>query len=126
MERLPVFDIELPLRIALPNTKSIEAGSERLQGCWVQKSTGEAGFVPTRSFRRQNPLWQIDVLQDVMLDFEVVRRHAMIQWADQLFQQTPTIPPSERFRAFRAVCDEIGVHIPANFEALFVLRGWGP
>jgi hypothetical protein len=87
----------------------------------VQNDEGEATFVPSKSFLSQPPLWRIDVLQDLIYDFELVRRRAIVEWANSLALSNPQVDEADRLRAFRDACEQLGVHIPENFEALLVL-----
>ena len=87
----------------------------------VEEGEGEATFVPPKSFLSQPPLWRIDVLQDLMHDFELVRRHAIVEWAQSLAASNPLVDEAVRLRAFRDACEQLGIHMPANFEALLVL-----
>ena len=81
----------------------------------------EATFVPSKSFLGQPPLWRIDVLQDLMHDFELVRRHAIVEWAQSLALSNPQVDEADRLRVFRETCEQLGIHLPENFEALLVL-----
>ena len=92
-----------------------------MEGCYVQNDVGEATFVPSKSFLSQPPLWRIDVLQDLMYDFELVRRHAIVEWANSLALSNPQVDEADRLRAFRDTCEQLGIHIPENFEALLTL-----
>jgi isopentenyldiphosphate isomerase len=61
------------------------------------------------------------VLQDLIRDFELTRRHAIVEWAQSLAQSHPLIGEADQLRAFRTVCEELGIHTPTNLEALLVL-----
>jgi hypothetical protein len=56
-----------------------------------------------------------------MHDFELVRRHAIVEWAESLAESNPSVDEAVRLRAFRNGCEQLGIHVPANFEALLVL-----
>jgi len=101
--------------------KDIAPGSRRFEGWYVCDDEAEASFVPSKSFLGQPPLWRIDVLQDLMHDFELVRRHAIVEWAQSLALSNPQVDEADRLRVFREACETLGVHLPENFEALLVL-----
>ena len=105
----------------LPSREDVASGSRRLEGCYVCDDEAEATFVPSKSFLSQPPLWRIDVLQDLMHDFELVRRHAIVEWAQSLALSNPQVDEPERLRVFREACEQLGIHLPENFEALLVL-----
>ena len=87
----------------------------------MQNDEGEATFVPSKSFLSPPPLWRIDFHQDQIYDFELVRRRAIVEWANSLALSNPQVDEADRLRAFRDACEQLGVHIPENFEALLVL-----
>jgi hypothetical protein len=105
----------------LPTRKEIAPGSRRFEGCYVCDDEAEASFVPSKSFLGQPPLWRIDVLQDLMHDFELVRRHAIVEWAQSLALSNPQVDEADRLRVFREACEQLGIDLPENFEALLVL-----
>ncbi len=117
----PQDDVDFGMTLKLPTKDEVELGARRLDGCFVSKDTGEATFVPSRWFLKQSPLWRIDVLQDLMSDFELVRRHALVEWAHSLSRTAPEADEATRLSAFRQACDQMGVHVPDNLEALLVL-----
>jgi hypothetical protein len=87
----------------------------------VHDDQGDATFVPPKSFLSQPPLWRIDVLQDLIYDFELVRRHAIVEWAQSIAMSYPKVDEADRLRVFRDACERLGINIPDNFEALLVL-----
>lgn len=107
--------------LTLPTRDDVGQGARRLDGCYVDEGEGEATFVPPKSFLSQPPLWRIDVLQDLMHDFELVRRHAIVEWAQSLAESNPLVDEAVRLSAFRAACEQLGIHMPANLKALLVL-----
>ena len=115
------FDFGTSLKLL--TRKDVAPGARRLDGCYVHDDEGEANFVPPKSFLSQPPLWRIDVLQDLIHDFELVRRHAIVEWAQSLALANPQADESDRLRAFREACERLGIIIPENFEALLVLAG---
>jgi hypothetical protein len=44
-----------------------------------------------------------------------------VEWAQSLAAANPLVDESVRLRAFRDACEQLGIHLPANFEALLVL-----
>lgn len=115
------FDFGTSLK--LPTRKDVAPGARRLEGCYVLEDEGEATFVPPKSFLSQPPLWRIDVLQDLIHDFELVRRHAIVEWVQTLALSAPQVDEADRLRVFREACERLGIVIPENFEALLVLAG---
>lgn len=113
------FDFGTSLR--LPSRDQIAPGARRLEGCFVHEDEAEATFVPTKSFLSQPPLWRIDVLQDLIHDFELVRRHAIVEWAQSLALSNPQVAEADRLRVFRDACEQLGINLPENLEALLVL-----
>jgi hypothetical protein len=73
------FDFGATLKLS--TREDVAPGSRRLEGCYVYDDEAEARFVPSESFLGQPPLWRIDVLQDLMYDFELLRRHAIVESA---------------------------------------------
>ena len=113
------FDFGTSLK--LPSREQIAPGARRLEGCFVHEDEGEATFVPPKSFLNQPALWRIDVLQDLIHDFELVWRHAIVEWAQSLALSNPQVAEADRLRLFRDACEQLGINIPDNFEALLVL-----
>ncbi len=107
--------------ITLPTMDDVLPGSKRLGGCYISEDCGEAIFVPPKDFMAQNPLWRIDVLQDLIDHFELVRRHAFVEWARSLVAMTPQVDESRHLEAIRHLCDQAGIIPPENMEALLVL-----
>ena len=115
------YEFDFGTTLKIPTREEVGPGARRLDGCYVENDEAEATFVPPRSFMSQPPLWRIDVLQDLMHDFELVRRHAILEWAQSLAESNPLVDEADRLCAFRNTCEQLGIHIPENFEALFVL-----
>ena len=121
MPTMPHHDLDHGTTFTLPTADDVEPGSHHLAGCFVNDDSGEAIFVPPQSFLSQPPLWRIDVLQDLMHVFELVRRHAIVEWAQSFAEQHPGVDEGKHLEAFRAMCDRLGIHAPENLEALLVL-----
>jgi len=121
MPGFPPYEFDFGTTLKLPTRADIGPNARRLDGCYVEEDEGEATFVPSKSFLSQPPLWRIDVLQDLMHDFELVRRHAIMEWAHSLASSDLLVDEADRLRVFREMCEQLGIHIPANFEALLVL-----
>ena len=113
------FDFGTSLK--LPTRDDVAPGARRLEGCYVHDDQGDATFVPPKSFMSQPPLWRIDVLQDLIYDFELVRRHAIVEWAQSIAMSYPKVEEADRLRVFRDACERLGINVPDNFEALLVL-----
>lgn len=113
------FDFGTSLK--LPTREQVAPGARRLEGCFVDEDEAEATFVPSKSFLSRPPLWRIDVLQDLIHDFELVRRHAIVEWAQSLALSNPQVAEADRLRVFRDACERLGINIPENFEAKLVL-----
>lgn len=113
------FDFGTSLK--LPTRDDVAPGARRLEGCYVHDDQGDATFVPPKSFLSQPPLWRIDVLQDLIYDFELVCRHAIVEWAQSIAMSYPKVDEADRLRVFRDACERLGISIPDNFEALLVL-----
>ena len=127
------YEFDFGTTLKIPTREEVGPGARRLDGCYVENDEAEATFVPPRSFMSQPPLWRIDVLQDLMHDFELVRRHAIVEWAQSLAESNPLVDEAVRLRAFREACEQLGIHMPANLEALLMLadrfkagRSWDP
>ncbi len=117
------YEFDFGTTLKLPTQDDVGPDARRLDGCYVEEGEGEATFVPPKSFLSQPPLWRIDVLQDLMHDFELVRRHAIVEWAQSLAESNPLVDEAVRLSAFRDTCEQLGIHMPANLEALLVLAG---
>ena len=120
MTRLP-YKFDSAALPNLPTRKDVTPGSRRLEGCYVSDDEAEATFVPSKAFLNQSSLWRIDVLQDLIHDFELVRRHAIVEWARSIASSNPQVDEADRLRVFRQACEQLGINIPENFEALVVL-----
>ena len=123
------YEFDFGTSLKLPTRDDVAPGARRLEGCYVHEDQGDATFVPPKSFLSQPPLWRIDVLQDLIYDFELVRRHAIVEWAQSIAISYPKVDEADRLRVFRDACERLGINIPDNFEALLVLadrfRGTG-
>ena len=115
------YDFDFGTTLKLPTRDDVGQDARRLDGCYLEEGEGEATFVPPKWFLSQPPLWRIDVLQDLMHDFELVRRHAIVEWAQSLAASNPLVDEADRLRAFRNGCEQLGIHMLENLEALLVL-----
>jgi len=115
------YEIDFGTTLKLPTRGEVAPGSRRLTDCYVSEDFGEAAFVPSKWFLSLDPLLRIDVLQDLIHDLEIVRRRAVVEYAQGFSKARPLVSSSDHLRAFRKVCDQTGIHIPPNLEALLVL-----
>jgi hypothetical protein len=121
MSRLSPREFDFGASLKLPTREDVAPASRLLEGCYVQDDEGEATFAPSESFLSQPPLWRIDVLQDLIYDFELVRQRAIMEWVQSFALSNPRVEEAARLQAFREACEHLGIDIPENFEALVVL-----
>lgn len=100
----------------LPTMDDVPPGSRQLKGIFVCEDTGEAVFVAPPNFQAQPALWRIDILQDLIYDFERLRRAALLEWEQELAALAPRTTTERRARCFRAVCDDLGISIPEDIK----------
>lgn len=112
--------IDFGTTLNLPTRDEVMPGSRRLDGCYVSEDFGEGTFVPPKWFLNSPPLWRIDVLQDLMHDFEIVRRRAIVEWAKSLADAHPLVDEADHLLSFRKIGEQLGIHLPENLEALLV------
>ena len=98
------YEFDFGTTLKIPTREEIGPGARRLDGCYVGHDEAEATFVPTKSFMSQPPLWRIDVLQDLMHDFELVRRHAIVEWAQSLAESNPLVDEAYFPHVGRRIC----------------------
>jgi hypothetical protein len=115
------FDIDVGTTLKLPTRGEVAHGSRRLAGFYVSEDSGEGTFVPPKWFLSIDPLLQIDVLQDLIHDLEILRRRAILEYAQSFAESHPKVESADHLRAFRKVCESLGIHVPSNLEALLVL-----
>lgn len=94
---------------------------QALRGFYVDRRGGEAAFVPTDDFMRESPLWRIDVLDDIADAMLRTRTHALVAFFRGCQARGPDVPMARQIEAFRKVCEEVGVVLPDELEALLVL-----
>jgi hypothetical protein len=70
---------------------------------------------------RATPLWRLDVLGDIAEAVERTQQHAAVDDFRRLNQRRPDLTMDRRLAAFRRLCDEGGVVLPPNIEALLIL-----
>jgi hypothetical protein len=104
--------------IDVPTMAEIWEGHRPLTGFFVDEDAGEADFVPTAEFMNARPLFRLDVLQDIAMDIEVVFRHAMVEFFRHLSTKWTGQSFHERLAAFERMCAELGLRIPAGFDAV--------
>lgn len=92
-----------------------------LRGFYVDGGAGEAAFVPNEDFMRESPLWRIDVLDDIADGIQRTRIHALVAYFRECQVRGPHVPMAKQLEAFRRVCDQAGIAVPDELEALLVL-----
>lgn len=107
--------------IDVPTRSEILPGLRPMRGLYAHVDAGEAAFVPTDEFMRATPLCRLDVLGDIAESVERTQQHAAVDYFRRLNQRRPELPMNQRLAAFRRVCDEGGVVLPSNIEALVIL-----
>jgi len=107
--------------IDVPTRSETLPGLRPMRGLYVHIDAGEAVFVPTDEFMRATPLWRLDVLGDIAQAIEQTLQHAAVDYFRRLTRRRPDLPMDQRLAAFRRVCDEGGVVLPPNVEALLTL-----
>jgi len=107
--------------IDVPTRSDILPGLRPTRGLNVHVDAGEAVFVPTDEFMRATPLWRLDVLGDIAQAVERTQQHAAVDYFRQLNQRRSDLTMDRRLATFRRVCDEGGVVLPPNIEALLIL-----
>lgn len=120
MSRMLINELEFGPVLKLPKKEYYGTFGRDLKGCYMSLFFGEAVFVPPKSFLNKHPLWRIDVLQDLMHDFELVRRMALVEWAAHYAELHPMADPASQNRAFRSMCKSDGLHVPDDFESLLI------
>ena len=92
-----------------------------LHGFYVDPNGGEAAFVPTDDFMHERPLWRIDVLDDIADALQRTRTHALVAFFRECQARGHDVSLARQIGAFRKVCEEAGIELPDDLEALLVL-----
>lgn len=99
----------------------LSASPRALRGFYYDRDAGEAVFVPPADFMARGPLWRIDVLDDIAVDLQRTRTHALVAFFRECSMRQPSVPLSRHLEAFRAACENGGIDVPEELEALLVL-----
>ena len=125
MVRPYIYSIEIDNLLNLPTRTQLSLNSKKMAGFFFHEDAGEGAFIPTPKFLKQLPLWRIDVLQDLIHDLEIVRRHSIAEWSQALAKLDSTHESRGHLSKFIAVCNHLGVHLPEDIESL-IGRGDAP
>jgi len=108
--------------IDVPTREEILPGMRSAKGLFhICDEYAEGAFVPTAAFMRNSPTWRLDVLGDILLDIQRAQQHAAVELFRELSQQNPQVGLDRQLAAFRQTCQELGLVLPENVEALIVL-----
>lgn len=107
--------------IDVPTRAEVMPGMRQARGLYISAHAAEAVFVPADEFMRMTPLWRLDVLGDIAEAIERTQRHAALDLFHALARLSPGATLGHRLWAFRQTCEQCGVDLPQNVEALLVL-----
>ena len=119
MAEVFVYQMDFGSPLKLPKKSDVGPGARKLSGCYTEEWSGSATFVPPDWFIKQEPLWKIDVIQDLVYDLERVRRHAFVEFARSLALKNPQVEMATGLYAFRCVCEQGGLQIPSDLDELY-------
>ena len=119
MSEIFVYQMDFGSPLKLPKKSEVGPGARKLSGCYTEEWCGGGNFVPPDWFMKQEPLWKIDVIQDLVYDLERVRRHALVEFATSLARSNPKVEMAAGLLAFRSVCEQGGLQIPSDLDELY-------
>jgi hypothetical protein len=108
--------------IDVPTREEILPGMCSAKGLFhICDEHAEAAFVPTAAFMHHSPTWRLDVLGDILLDIQRAQKHAAVELFRELSQKNPQVGLDRHLESLRQACQELGLVLPENAEALIVL-----
>lgn len=114
--------IWLSLSKDVPTLEEILPGMRSATGLFdICDEHAERTFVPTAAFMRNAPAWRLDALRDILLDIQRDRQHASVELFRELLRKNPEVGLERQLRGFRQACQQLGLVLPDNVEALIVL-----
>ena len=113
-------EINLGSTLKIPKKSDVGPKARRLGVGYSDEFGSQATYVADRSFLKQPPLEQIDLIQDLMADLENLRRIALREFAQLLEKTKPSASEAIALTKFCKVCNDIGIHQPSDLEALLM------
>lgn len=108
--------------IDVPTREEILPGMRSAKGLFhICDEHAEGAFVPTAAFMRNSPTWRLDVLGDILLDIQRVQQHAAVELFRELSRKNPEVGLERQLQGFRHACQQLGLMLPENVEALIAL-----
>jgi hypothetical protein len=88
---------------------------------YVDCFASEGLFIPTTELMREPPLARLDILEDIRIDVERTRTHALVECFRELQRRKrhPTI--AHEIAAFRRACEHLGTEWTADFDGVLLL-----
>ena len=108
--------------IDVPTREEILPGMRSAKGLFhICDEHAEGAFVLTAAFMRNSPTWRLDVLGDILLDIQRAQQHAAVELFRELSRKNPEVGLERQLQGFRHACQQLGLVLPENVEALIVL-----